>query len=298
MKYPARYIDPKTDYGFKLIFSHEPVLRAFVNAVLPPDDRVEHLEYLNTEVIGDNPTGRVVIYDLRCRTADGRTVIIEVQRLPQPYFKERALYYAMRSFDEQVRRGDEAYELLPVYLIALVDYDLPGGSESPGGYEGYFHRFTLQSDGGQLFSEALQLYFLELSKLPAMDSPTDTLDPLEQWAEAIRQMPALDGIPEWVTEEDIKRAFTIAEVANLSPEERAKWERAFREDRDLRGAVLQQYIWGMMQGKEEGHDEGLKEGRQEARDEYARKLLAAGTPPEQVAQLFDLTAAELTELQR
>ena len=270
MKYPARYIDPKTDYGFKHLFSHKSILRAFVNAVLPTRDRVADLDYLSTEVLGDNPAGRIVIYDLRCRTADGRTFIVELQRLPQPYFKERSLYYTMRTFDEQVRRGDEVYRLEPVVLIAIVDYDLPGD------YDGYLHRFTLRNDGGEAFSDVLQLFFLELSKIPPVSDPADTLDPLEQWAEAMRRMPALDGIPDWVTEEDLKKAFTVAEVAGLSPEERAKWERAFREDRDLRGQVLQQYIWGK------------QEGRGEALAEFARRGLSMGLDDDQVAQLTGL----------
>ena len=285
MMLPARYIDPKTDYGFKLIFSHKPILRSFVNAVLPAADRVVDFEYIGTEVLGGNPAGRIVIYDLRCLTTDGRTIIVELQRLPQPYFKERALYYTMRAFDEQVRRGDEAYGLDPVYLIAVVDYDLPGD------YSGYLHRFTLRSDDGAAFSDVLQLFFLELSKIPPVSDATDTLDPLEQWAEAIRHMPALDGIPAWVTEEDLKKAFTVAEVAGLSKEERAKWERAFREDRDLRGQVLQQYIWG----KQEGREEGREEARAETAREIAARALAKGLALRDVA---DLTGLDLEDVQR
>lgn len=85
-QYPARYLDPKTDFGFKHIFSHADLLRSFVNAILPPRDRVEELTYVDTNVLGDNPEGRTVIYDLRCLTADGRTLVVEIQRLPQPYF--------------------------------------------------------------------------------------------------------------------------------------------------------------------------------------------------------------------
>ncbi len=286
---PTRYIDPKTDFGFKRIFGHEELLVSFLNTILPPPDRISRLEYLNTEVIGHGAAGRVVIYDLRCRTEDGRQIIVEFQRLPQPYFKERSLYYAMRGFEDQVKRGAPAYELSPVYLVAIVDYELPGN------YNGYLHHFTLRDEQGALFSPILQLYFLELTKMPMIDEQTK-LSALEQWAEAIRHMPALDGIPDWVTEEDLKKAFQVAEVAGMTDAERAKWERAFREDADLRGQVLQQYIYGKMQGEEKGLKKGREEGRQDGLEEGIRRALARGMSAEQAKQIWGLSDEDIARL--
>ena len=253
-----RYIDPTTDYGFKRLFENKQILIGFLNAVLPPHDTVADLSYLNQEVIGGNPEGRVVIFDLHCLTQDGRTIIVEMQRLPQPYFKRRMLYYAMRGFEHHVRRGDDSYEFAPVYVVAVVDFTL--FDESPN----FAHRFTLQSDGGELFSDVLQLHFLELKKYSMSQSPeTAELSALEQWTAALKDMPVLDGIPDWVTDEDIKRAFEVSEVANLSPEERSKFERAIRDDIDFRGQVLQQYIYGKMKGLREGREEGREESRRD-----------------------------------
>lgn len=149
-----RYLDLHTDYGFKHVFAHEAILISFISAILPPEDHIVDLEYLSTEIRGGNPSGRTVIYDLRCLTADGRVIVVEVQRMPQPYFKERTLYYTMRGFEDQVRRGDDEYAITPVILIAVVDFELAGG------YEGYFHHFTIQNARGELFSDVLQLYFV------------------------------------------------------------------------------------------------------------------------------------------
>ena len=273
----TRYIDPKVDFGFKRIFGNADVLVAFLNVILPTADRIARIEYLNTVVVGDSPASRMIIYDLRCRTEDGRTIIVEFQRLPQPYFKERSLFYAMRGFEDQVQRGDQTYELTPVYLVAIVDYKLPGD------YEGYVHHFTLKNEQGELFSPILQLFFLELPKLPMIDEQT-TLSPLEQWMEAIRHMPAMERIPDWVTDEDLKKAFEIAEVAAMSPEERERYERAFREDIDLRGAVLQQYIWGKQEGREEG------------REETILQALRNGLHPEEAAKIFNISMVEIKRL--
>ena len=282
-----RYIDPTTDYGFKRLFSDEAILRSCLNAILPTEDAVRSLEYVNQEVLGDNPEGRVVIFDLHCTTRDGRTIIVEMQRLPQPYYKRRMLYYAMRGFEHHVRRGASEYELQPVYIVSIVDFELPGS------YEGFAHRFLLRGERGELFSEVLQLYFVELPKFEMTqlaDKPE--LTTLEQWAAALKEMPALDGIPDWVTDEDLRRAFEVSEVANLSAEERSKFERALRDDRDFRGQVLQQYIYGKMRGLREGREEGREMGRDEGREEGKRDLVAAlhrnGQSVEQIATLTDL----------
>ncbi len=289
--YAGRYADPITDFGFKRMFAGHATLIAFINAVLPAKDRVTAISYLRTDVIGDGVATRTVVYDLRCVTADGRTIIIEVQRLAQPYFKERTLYYAMRSFAEQVQPGDRFYELKPVYVIALVDYDLPGAS-GKGGYGGYFHQFRLMSTAGELFSDVLQLYFVELNKLPmptdTLSADTTTLAPLEQWALAMRNMKAMDRIPDWVTEEEIRKAFTTMEVANMSAEERENWELAMAQDRDLRGAWLQQYIYGKEEGREEGLDEKARA--------IARAMAAKGMPRPLISELTGLSSAELNDL--
>ncbi len=293
--YAGRYADPITDFGFKRMFAGHATLIAFINAVLPVKDKVTAISYLHTEMIGDGVATRTVVYDLRCVTADGRTVIVEVQRLAQPYFKERTLYYAMRSFAEQVQPGDRFYELKPVYVIALVDYDLPGAN-GKGGYEGYFHQFRLSSAAGELFSDVLQLYFVELNKLPmptdTLSADTTTLAPLEQWTLAMRNMKAMDKIPDWVTEEEVRKAFTTMEVANMSAQERDNWERALAQDRDVRGAVLQQYIYG----KEEGREEGREEGLLAKAHEVAHGMAAKGMPRTLISELTGLSAAELDDL--
>ena len=307
-RYAGRYADPITDYGFKKLFADVDLLLAFINVVLAGADRVTEVVHVSTEVIGDGVATRTVIYDLRCRTADGRTIIVEVQRLPQPYFKERTLYYAMRSFAEQVRPGAEVYELRPVYVVVLLDYDLPGApgplaAEAPAviratgasGYDGFLHRFRLSSETGELFSDVLQLYFLELNKLSvateAIDERPTTMDLLEQWGHVLSNMTAMDRIPDWVTDEDIRRAFTVMEVAQMSPEERDNWERALAQDRDLRGAVLQQYIFGKAEGREEGRAAARAQTRA-----TAERLLARGMPHAEAAEVLGMSPGDLDEL--
>ncbi|MDR2763879.1 MAG: Rpn family recombination-promoting nuclease/putative transposase, partial [Tannerella sp.] len=56
----ARYLDPKNDLIFKRIFgTHPHLLTSFLNALmpLPPDRRIEYIEYLSPEQVPDSPLG-------------------------------------------------------------------------------------------------------------------------------------------------------------------------------------------------------------------------------------------------
>ena len=54
---------------------------------------------------------------------------------------------------------------------------------------------------------------------------------------------------------------------------------------------------GLAEGREKGLAEGRAEGRAEAQLEVARKMLAAGMPVEQIAELTGLAVETLYELQ-
>ena len=54
---------------------------------------------------------------------------------------------------------------------------------------------------------------------------------------------------------------------------------------------------GLAEGREKGLAEGRAEGRVEALLEMARKMLAAGMPVEQIAELTGLTVEQLQEIQ-
>jgi hypothetical protein len=60
----GRYIDPKTDFGFKLIFGTKEFLIPFLNAVLKIKGGIKELFYGNTEKKGVSEDDRSSFYDL------------------------------------------------------------------------------------------------------------------------------------------------------------------------------------------------------------------------------------------
>ena len=57
----GKYLDPKADLTFKLIFEHEDLLISLLNALLPLDEgkQIEHVEYLPAELVPRIPARRI-----------------------------------------------------------------------------------------------------------------------------------------------------------------------------------------------------------------------------------------------
>ena len=105
------YINPKTDFGFKKIFStgrHAQerllhLLKAFLPELM---ENVVSVAFQPTEVLGETESEKRVSFDLYCATNTGDLIIIEMQRAPQTFFNSRVITYVCRVISSEVERGD------------------------------------------------------------------------------------------------------------------------------------------------------------------------------------------------
>lgn len=70
----SKFINPFTDYGFKLIFGREvskDLLIEFLNDLLEGERVITDLQFLNNEQLPLYPEGRGIIYDVYCTTDTG-----------------------------------------------------------------------------------------------------------------------------------------------------------------------------------------------------------------------------------
>ena len=66
----GKYLDPKADLTFKKVFGeHEDLVMSLLNALLPLDEgrQIEHVEYMQPELVPENPGKKNSIVDVRCR---------------------------------------------------------------------------------------------------------------------------------------------------------------------------------------------------------------------------------------
>jgi len=68
------YINPLSDFGFKRIFGDKEIMIAFLMDLLQPKSPIEDVIFLDKEMSPENELFRGVIYDLRCKTKNGRSL--------------------------------------------------------------------------------------------------------------------------------------------------------------------------------------------------------------------------------
>ena len=87
-----RYVNPYTDFGFKMLFGTEmnkELLISFVNSLFDGKEVITDLTYLNTEQLGTAETDRKAVFDVYCENEKGEKILIEMQRGEQQFFKDR-----------------------------------------------------------------------------------------------------------------------------------------------------------------------------------------------------------------
>ena len=275
-----RYLNPKADLTFKKVFGEHPDLVAsFLNALLPfdsPEERIEHGEYLPSELVPQTPLRKNSIVDVRCKDKRGRQFIVEMQMVWSSEFKQRVLFNASKAYVRQIAGGED-YELLqPVYSLNLVnDIFEPE-------LEGYYHNYRIvHVEHSDRIIEGLHFVFVELPKFTPHTYKEKKMHVL--W---LRYLTEIDEKTREVPQElldnpDIKKA-----VAQLE-------ESAFT-DAQLRGY---EKFWDTVSVEKtlinSAERKGRAEGRAEGIKQTARRMKAKGYPLADISDVTGLTIAEI-----
>lgn len=271
----ARYIDPKTDFGFKRLFGQEDskdILKQFLHDVLELPYPIIDLTYIPPEQLPAAPEERSGVYDVYCTDAVGRRFIVEMQRGFQIFIKDRILFYVTFPIIHQARKGFEwEFNLLPIYCIAILNFALDDDIDQ------YMRRIQLMDvNTHEVFYDKLTFVYIELPKfhLSAAELTTDA----ERWIYLLKNMPELQEIPAELASESFSQAFEIAREAALSPRERVQYEVSLKQARDQYATLLG------------ARYQGQEEGRREREEEIARSMLARGIDRTLIGEVTGLPA--------
>jgi predicted transposase/invertase (TIGR01784 family) len=283
----SQYLDPKSDVVFKKIFGDHPhLLISFLNAVLPlePNQLIVELSYLPTEQIPTIPAFRRTIADVKCKDAQGRIFIVEMQMNWTDSFKQRMLFGTSQAYVKQLERGEDFNLLQPVYGLGLVaeiyEKTIP---------EWYHHYQLIKkgSDEGDIIDH-LQLIFIELPKFPVQSSDEKQLRLL--WLRFLRE---INEKTTYVSKEllnvpEIAEAITLSKESAYTPSElivyESYWDSVSRE----KTLISDKYA--------EGKAEGKAEGEEIATHRIAKSLLKRGIAIEFVMEDTGLTQAEVEKI--
>lgn len=212
---------------------------------------------------------------------------MEVQRSPQPNFFRRCVYYSSRIYSLGSRKGDDQrYDLLPVYLIALLDRDFGFDRPVPDWVDKYVSSYTFREmTTGQVEDDTISLILVELNRFrKTMFKECRTV--VEEWCWMLKKMEGLRP-----TQEELRSVYhefedllDAARISGFNKEKRAKYDADMITERDYYNIL------------ETVKKEGMDEGKAEAAMQIARKLLASGMPGEKVADITGLTAGQMADL--
>lgn len=287
----TRYIDPKTDFGFKRLFAQEDskdILKQFLFDVLSLDHPIQELTYIPNEQLPETADERVGVYDVYCTDVIGQRFIVEMQRGYQTFIRDRVLYYSTFPIIHQAKKGTSwQFELLPIYCIAIVNFAID--VESP-----YLRRVQLMDNNTKkVFYDKLTYVYIELPKFgKELHEVTNEAD---KWIYLLKNMPELQDIPAELANEPFTHAFEMAEQAALSPRDRLLYEASLKSARDAYAEIMSAREKGREEGREEGRQEGFAEGERKRNEEIARSMYSRGLDIELIAEF---TGLDVTVLQR
>jgi predicted transposase/invertase (TIGR01784 family) len=276
----AKYINPFTDFGFKKIFGEEAskvLLIDFLNALLPPVNKIVDLTFKNTEQLGQAEVDRKAIYDIYCESEGGEKFIVELQKAKQNFFKDRTIYYSTFPIREQAEKGNWDYKLKAVYCIGILDFTFDD-YESEVEKREVVHTIKLKNQNGKIFYDKLTYIYLEMPNFKLAETQLNSR--LDQWLFFIKYLEDFQAIPSIFADEIFKKAFEKAELAKYDSAELDDYENSLKTYRDLRGVI----------------STAFDEGKQEGKIEIAKAMKAEGETTDKIIRLTGLTSSEIDQL--
>ena len=312
----GRYINPYTDYGFKYLFGTEPnkeFTLDLINALLRGKEVIKSLTLLPSEQLGDTQEDRRAVFEVYCENEQGDKIIIEMQKADQQYFKDRSIYYSSFPIRQQGVKGRWRFGLKAVYTIGILDFVFDEDKDD----EEYYHHVVklmdvekkeglpptmLSTSQTPPFYDNLTYIYLEMPKFKKTEDELETL--FDKWLYALKNLPRLLERPKALQERIFKKFFDVAETANLSKEEYAKYWESEKVYYDMDGAFRtasskgfeRGMTKGLAEGRAEGRVEGRTEGIEENKRENARRMRADGMPDELIAKYTGLTFEQIKVL--
>jgi predicted transposase/invertase (TIGR01784 family) len=296
----SRYINPTTDFGFKKLFGKEAnkdIIMSFIPDVLELQTPLQDLRFLDKEQLPEIIEYRGGVYDLFCTDLKGNHFIVEMQKSPIAYIKDRMLYYSTFPIAEQAPKGEVLrvaesvdtygpkvkktpwdFRLDAVYCIAILGYALDGSSTA-------INYNSIRNDElpHPLFYDKLKFVTVEL---PLFDEskPEYSLDKhLNKWLYFLNYLTDFDRMPEIFKSDTVfEMAFHLAEIVNLTPTELSQYRRSLK------------YQWDdyakLTTAEQIGEMKGIKK--------VAHALLQKGSDLAFIAEVTGLSVEQIQQLQK
>ena len=285
----CKYLDPKADLTFKLVFGEHPdLVMSLLNALLPLDNdgQITSVEYATPQMIPENPGKKDSVVDVRCTDQQGRQFIVEMQMYWNQYFQKRVLLNASKAIVKQLGTSEDYRLLQPVYCLNLVN-DVGFRSDE------FYHDYAIVNvaDSDRII-EGLRLVFVELPKFKPKTIQEKKMAVL--WLRFLTEIgeKTAEAPAELLENEQTRKALSIVEKSAMTEGQLYAYEKFW-------DAVINEEVLiegGYNKGMAEGMEKGRAEGEANERMKNARSLKENGVPLDVIAKSLGLTQEEVDKL--
>lgn len=296
-------VSPRVDIAFKKIFGVEEnkdLLISLINSIVSLEDQVSRVTLLNPYNPKNFRQDKLSILDIKAEGADGKRFNIEIQISDEEDYDKRALYYWAKLYTEQLKVAEDYSTLSKAIGIHILNFTSIPTVEA---YHNVFH--ITEKGSGLLYFKDLELHTIELQKFSSNshEKLSDLIDKvknsLDMWSAFLTRHDLLkiDSLPQSLNDTNLKKAITVLDVMNFSPEEREAYEEHLKWLRIEANTLKKAEARGKASGFIEGKAEGFIEGKKEHAKELALAMLANNLAIKLISEITKISVEELNQLQ-
>ena len=274
---------------------NEDLLENLVNATLSDFnfEEVKDLEIIDPFNLSENIDLKESIIDVKAKTKDNKTVIIEFQLCGNKNFVDRIFYYISKNIVSELKEGENYQEVQKIISINLLDFNLDFGDE------GKPHRcFKLIDTENQNISlDYIQMHLIEVQRF---------IDILEKSTiEELKKNKLLTWM-KFFTSNNLENIEKELKEANpIMTKAIEEYKRFTSDDKLMRAyAARDAFLVGqkmmLSREREEGIKEGIKEGIEKGKlaeqISIAKSMKKENIDIEVIKRVTGLTIEELEKL--
>ena len=168
------------DYMFRAVLQkNAKVLAGLVGSLLHLDPETLDVEIANPIILGESIDDKTFVLDVEVTVNKKTHLDLEMQVINYGNWKERALSYLCRSFDN-LTRGSNYIDLAPAVHIGFIDFSLFG--DAPEFYATYKMKNVKNH---RIYTDKMWLSVVELNSIE-LATEEDRLHKIDQWAKLFK----------------------------------------------------------------------------------------------------------------
>ena len=282
------------DYTFKKIFATSPnqqyIIR-FLNLIVGKRvGKIKQIEYLSTEHYGIELYQKKVVFDIMCRDEKQNNFIIEMQHTRHSKFVDRSITYLGRAISSNTKKGSRSYDLVPIYVVCLLDFELPEFTEKGVCVQEVF----LKNQENEILTDKVGLFYVFLRNFACKQEGVP--DELRLWMKLITQSNLMRESDYAQMDNFFKGLLNECRISKLNDMEKEEYRKSVLEYEDVQEAIANTKEWATKEGYEEGYEKGIEKGIEKGRRSLlltAKNFLAMGIPLQDVLKATGLSEAEV-----